>query len=163
MTEVKNFDQVFRFMHLVVDQDRTVYEFSHTRMFSNDASKVWKTSQQFHMIQQRTAKMGGRRGIIRGNMADDLGQVFQRPLRVEEAAIHWGKSLRTSSAGMVRPASASRMPSSIAARVSLSSSSCTGAGVSKSNFFTLAIRKLCSASGQFFLNNTQEPALVHQK
>ena len=91
------------------------------------------------MVQQRASKAGGSLGVVLGNVADDFGEIVQRPLRVEEAVIDWGKRLRTSSAGTVRPASASRTPSSMAARVSSSSSSKAGAGFPNSNFFALAM------------------------
>ena len=69
-----------------------------------------------------------------------VGMNPARSQRVEEAVVHVGKRRRTSSAGTVRPASASRMPSSMAARVPLSSSSTTGDGFSRSNFFDFAMR-----------------------
>jgi len=60
-----------------------------------------------------------------GEKAVDIGG------QVEETVVRLGKS----SAGTTRPASASRMPSSMAARVS--SSSWMGAGSPSSNFFAL--------------------------
>ena len=69
-----------------------------------------------------------------------FNKILQRSLRVEEAVIHWGNRLRTSSAGTVRPASASRIPSSMAASVSSSSSSRVGAGFSNSNSLTFPMR-----------------------
>jgi hypothetical protein len=57
---------------------------------------------------------------------------------IEEAVIHLGSRLRTSLAGTVRPPFASRMPSSMAARVSSSSSSRMGGGLSSSNFLAFA-------------------------
>jgi hypothetical protein len=53
--------------------------------------------------------------------------------------IHLCKRLRTCLIGMVRPASASRTPSSIAASVFSSSSSIAGAGLPRSNSFALVM------------------------
>src|SRR3984957_16669256 len=61
------------------------------------------------------------KNAIRMGPADDSGEIVWRSLRVEEAVIHLGNRLRTSSAEMVRPACASRTPSSMAQRVSSSS------------------------------------------
>jgi len=90
------------------------------------------------VLQQSAAKAGSSLVVVPGNVADDLGEIGQRPLREEEAVIHWGKSLRTSSMETVRPAPASRIPSSIAARVSSSSSSGMGGGSSKSSLVSSA-------------------------
>src|SRR6266699_1669502 len=78
-------------------------------------------------------------GVILSDMADNLSEIVQRSLGVEEVVIHWGKRWRTSLAGTVRPWAASPRPSSIAARVSLSSSSSRGSVFSTSKFFALAM------------------------
>ena len=80
------------------------------------------------MIQQGSAEPGSGLSVVLGDMPENLVEIVQRPLRVEEAVIHWGKSFRTSSGDAVRPASASRIPSSMAASVSSSSSSKGGTG-----------------------------------
>jgi len=93
------------------------------------------------VVQQPGAETSGGLRVIFGQIADNFGEIVQRPLRVEEAVVHFGKSLRTSSGGTVRPALASRMPSSIAASVSSSSSSRGGASFSRSASFALAMLK----------------------
>ena len=63
-----------------------------------------------------------------GETFHDLRKVALRPICEDELVIHLGKSFRTSSMGTTRSASASWMPSSMAANVSSSSSSKIGAG-----------------------------------
>jgi hypothetical protein len=91
------------------------------------------------VVQQGIAAWPGSLGIIFGDIADDFARVVQRSLREEEAEIHLGSDSRTFSTGTVRPALASRRPSSMAARVAWSSSPCTAAGFSKSHSLGLAI------------------------
>jgi hypothetical protein len=116
-----------------------VHQFSNLRSPSDDAAHARKAGEQINVAQQRIAEARGRIRVVFGDVANDFGNIVQRSLRVEEAVIHFGSRLRTSSAGTVRPALASRMPSSMAASVSLSSLSRTGAGVSSSNLFAFAI------------------------
>jgi hypothetical protein len=116
-----------------------VHQFSNLRPPSDDAAHARKAGEQIDVVQQGAAEARGRVRVVLGDVADDFGEIVQRPLRVEEAVIHLGNRLRTSSAGMVRPAFASRMPSSMAASVSSSSSPRMGAGLSSSNFFVFAI------------------------
>lgn len=123
----------------VVNQERAVEQSPNLRPLADDATHARKTDEQINVIPQGTAKAGSCIRVVFGDVADDFGKIVQRPLRVEEAVIHLGNRLRTSSAGTVRPAFASRMPSSMAASVSSSSSSRMGAGLSSSNFFAFAI------------------------
>jgi len=94
---------------------------------------------QIQMVKQGLPEARCHLGVILGDAADDLSEIVQGSLREEELAVHWGKRLRTSVAGTVRPGVASSRPSSMAARVSSSSSSKTGLGLSMSNFFALAM------------------------
>jgi len=139
MTEVKNLYEPLFFLDLIVNQNRAMQQLADPRSFPDGATHVRKASEQINVVQQRTSKAGGCLGVVLGNVADDFREIVQRPLRVEEAVIHWGKRLRTSSAGTVRPAAASRTPSSMAARVFSSSSSKGEAGLSSSSFFALAM------------------------
>lgn len=68
------------------------------------------------MIAQGASKARGGRGVVLGNLADDCREIVYRPFRIEEFVIQFGKSALIFSAGTTRPASASRMPSSMAAR-----------------------------------------------
>lgn len=114
-------------------------QFSYAGPFSDRATHARKPAKQIHVVKQSAPKTHGSLAVVLGNMADDFSEIAYRPLCEEEAVIHLGKRLRTSSIGVVRPSSASRMPSSIAARVFSSSSSSGGDGLSKSNSFALAI------------------------
>jgi hypothetical protein len=137
MTEVKHFQETLIFMDLVVDQNRAMQQLANTRPFSDGASHTGKAGQQVNVVKQSISKARSRLSVVPGDVADDLGEVVQCPLREEEAVIHLGKSSRTFSIGVDRPALASRMPSSMAARVASSSSSMPGAGFSKSNSLAL--------------------------
>jgi hypothetical protein len=139
MTEVQHLHKVLIVTDSIVNHHRTVLQFAHAGLFSDSAAHIGKPSEQIHVVEQSVAKTGGRLAVVFGNLAEDLGEIAQRLLREEDAVIHLGRSLRTFSIGEVRPASASRIPSSIAARVSSSSSSTTGTGLSKSNFFASAM------------------------
>lgn len=88
MAEVENLCQVPIFVDLVVDQNRTMHKLSDPRPFSDYCAHARKTSEQIHVVQQRNAVAGGRLGVFLGNVADDFGEIVQRPLRVEEAVIH---------------------------------------------------------------------------
>ena len=139
MADVNNLDFTFGFADVIVDEKWAVQQFADLRPFSNQASHTWETGEQLDVLDQGPAKVGGSLCILLGNVANDFGEIVQRLLRVEESVVHLGKRRRTSSAGTVRPVSASRIPSSMAARVSSSSSSTTGAGFSKSSFFDFAM------------------------
>jgi hypothetical protein len=91
------------------------------------------------MVEQGIAEALSSLWIIFGNVADDISEVVQRPLREEESEIHLGRSSRTCSRETVRPDLESRSPSSMAASVALSSSSRTGAAFSKSDSLVLAM------------------------
>jgi hypothetical protein len=139
VTKVKDLDHALLVIYPVVNQERAMEQFPNLRPRTDDATHTRKTDEQVNVVQQGTAEAGGCIRVIFGDVADDFGKIVQRPLRVEEAVIHLGNRLRSSSAGTVRSALASRMPSSMAASVSSSSSSRMGAGLSSSNFFALAI------------------------
>ncbi len=139
MAEMKNLNQTLVFMNLVVNQNRTVDQLAGARPFAGDIPHTWEPAEQIHVIQQRFAKAGSSLVVVLGDMPNNLGQIVQRSLREEDPVIHLGKSFRTSSMGTVRPASASRMPSSMAAKVSSSSSSSTEVGSSKSILLASAI------------------------
>lgn len=82
-------------------------QLSNSRPPADDAAHARKAGEQLDVVQQGTAEARGRIRIIFGYVADDFGKIVQRPLRVEEAVIHLGNRLRTSSDGTVRPAFAS--------------------------------------------------------
>lgn len=68
------------------------------------------------MVKQRLAEVCGSLGIVFPNVGDDLGEVVLCSLCVEEPQVHLRSNLRTCSAGTVRPALASAIPSSMAAQ-----------------------------------------------
>src|SRR5580700_7659584 len=133
MPQVENFHHTFVFAQLVIDQNWAVREFSDPRPFADCAAHAGKPSQKLDVVQQRVSETRSSFSVIFGDMADDFSEIVQRSLGDEEAVIHFGKSLRTCSSSTVRPGLASRIPSSMAARVAASSSSMSGAGFSKSN------------------------------
>jgi hypothetical protein len=139
MPQVENFHDMSVFAQLVIHQNGAVREFPDPRSFADYAAHTGKPHEQFDVVQQRIAETGSSLGVVFGDVADYFGEIVQRSLRDEEAVIHFGMSLRTCSSSTVRPALASRMPSSMAARVASSSSSMTGVGFSKSNSLALAI------------------------
>src|SRR5690349_21050593 len=123
VAKVKYFYGVVLLPNRVVDQNRAVHQPAYVQAVANWRTDARVGAKQFQVVEERSSKSRGGIGIIFGDIADDLGQVIQRPLRVEEAVIHLGRRFRTSSAGKVRPAPASLRPSSMAASVSLSSAS----------------------------------------
>jgi hypothetical protein len=139
MTEVKHLDYMFILTDSVVHKNGTMLQFSYAGAFSDNSTHVRKPFEQIHMVEQSVAKTQGGVAIVVGNTVDDFSEIAYRPLREEEAVIHLCKRLRTSSMGVIRPASTSRMPSSIAARVFSSSSSIAGNGWTRSSSFTLGI------------------------
>ena len=114
-------------------------QLTYPRPLSSGVPHAGEPAEQIDVIEQGFAKTGSNLGVVLGDMPHDPGQIAQRSLCEEEAVIHLGKSFRTSSMDTARPASASRMPSSMAARVSSSSSSSMGVGLSKSIPLALAI------------------------
>lgn len=88
MAEVKNIYYVPIFVDLVVNQNWTMYKLSDPRSFSDDGAHARKTSEQIHVVQQKDAKPEGCLGVFIDNVADDFGEIVQRPFRVEEALIH---------------------------------------------------------------------------
>jgi hypothetical protein len=105
MAEVKNHARVS--LDSVVNQDGAVDQFADVRPFFDHAPHPRKPGEQTNMVQKGIAKPGGSIRVVFGKMADDFGEIFQSPLRVEELVIHLGKRWRTSSTDTVRPASAS--------------------------------------------------------
>jgi hypothetical protein len=142
MAQVKDLDQASLLVDLVVRQDWAMPQLSHPRPLADSASQAQRTDQQIQMVEPGFGKTGGGLSIVVGNVADNFREAVQRFLRVEEAGVHLGTSLRTGSAGTIRPVFASRMPSSMAARVFSSSSSISsndGAGFSNSTLLDFAI------------------------
>jgi hypothetical protein len=132
---MKYVDPALQFLDGVVNQDRAMHQFAYVRTFANDAAHARKSKWSSKGVPEARCHLG----IILGDAGDDLSEIVQGSLREEELVVHWGKRLRTSVAGTVRPCVASSRPSSMAARVSSSSSSKTGLGLSMSNFFALAM------------------------
>jgi len=130
------------FLEQVIDRNRAVDQFSYARSLAYARSHPGEPRQQLDMVKQGIAESLGSLGIIFGDVTDDFGEVVQRSLRVEEAEIHLGNSSRTSSAGTVRPALASRNPSSIAASVAWFSASGAKAGFSNSDSLLFAINPM---------------------
>jgi len=136
---MKHFDCLHVFVDQVVDEDRAMQQLSDFSAFSDHGAHAREAGEQVNMIEQGIAEEGCGFAVVLGNVADDFGEIVQRFLRVEETVVHLGSNSRTFSAGTTRPASASRMPSSMAARVSSFSSSRMGAGLSRSNLRAFAI------------------------
>jgi len=107
--------------------------------------------------------------VLFGDMADDFGEIVQRPLRVDEGVVHLGSDQRTFSAGTTRPAFPSRTPSSMAARVCSSSSSTTGAGLFNSGCLFVATTVIVGrikwqGNGNLALcNSAERPSHFSQK
>jgi len=137
--QVENFHQPSVFPQMVIDKNGAMREFSDSRPFADCAAHTGKSSQQFDVVQQRSSETRSSLGVVLSNVADDFSEIVQGSLGDEEAVIHFGKSLRACSSSTLRPALASRMPSSMAASVASSSSSIAGAGFSKSNSLALAM------------------------
>ena len=75
MADVKHFHETLIFMDLVVDQNRAMQQFAHTRPFSDGASHAGKASQQVHVVEQSIAKTRSCLIVVFGNVADDRGEI----------------------------------------------------------------------------------------
>src|SRR5277367_2793806 len=123
----------------VVDQDWAVDQLADVAASSDQGTHARESGQQINVIEKGAAEAGGGLVVIFGDAADDLVDIVQRFFRVAECVVHLASTSRAFSGDATRPASASRMPSSMAARVSSSSSSRMGAGFSRSNLCAFAI------------------------
>jgi len=139
VSEVEDFHNTLVLADLVVNQNRCVRQFSHVGPLANSAAHTGKAAQQFNVVQQRIAEASGGVRVIFGDVANDFSQIVQRSLREEDVEIHLGRDSRTSSMGTVRPALASAIPWSIAARVAWSSSSGARTGLSSTDALVLGM------------------------
>jgi hypothetical protein len=72
---VEDFDEVFVFTELVIDQNRAMGQFPHASPFANCAPHPRESSQQFHVVEQRITEALGSLGIVFGNMPDDFSEI----------------------------------------------------------------------------------------
>jgi len=72
---VEDFDEVSVFTDLVVHENGAVRQFSNTNLFTNCAAHARESTQQFHMVEQRTTESLCSLGIILGDMTDDFSEV----------------------------------------------------------------------------------------
>src|SRR5258707_1391774 len=70
--KVKNFYHMPVFANLVIDQNRTVQQFPHTRPFSDRSSHAREITQKINVVEQRLTKTRGSLIIIFGNVPDDF-------------------------------------------------------------------------------------------
>ena len=59
----------------VVDDDRAVDQFTHSRPLRYGVSHARKPAQQIDVIQQSLAKAGGGLTVVPGDVPHDLGQI----------------------------------------------------------------------------------------
>ena len=72
---MKDFDEVFVFAKLVIDQNRRMRQFPHTSSLTNRAAHARESRQEFHMVEQGIAEALSGLWIIFGNVADDIGEI----------------------------------------------------------------------------------------
>lgn len=130
---------MFLLVYPVIDENWAVNKLTYMRAFPNLHTYTRKSGEQLDMTEHGVAKATGGLGVVLRDLMENFGEIAQRLFRVEETVVHFGRSSRAFSAGSTRPASASRMPSSMAAIVSSSSSSSMGVGSSRSNFLGVAM------------------------
>jgi hypothetical protein len=70
--KVKNFYHMPVFANLVIDQNRTVQQFPHTRPFSDRSSHAREITQKINVVEQRLTKTRSSLIIIFGNVPDDF-------------------------------------------------------------------------------------------
>ena len=75
MPQVKNFDQVFVFAKLVIDQNRAVRQLPHSGSLSYGAAHSRKSRQEFHVVEQGIAEALRGLWIIFGDVLDDAGEI----------------------------------------------------------------------------------------
>lgn len=72
MPEVQNLDHTLIFADLVVDQNRTVSEFAHTRSLPDCPTHARKIGQKVYVVKQRPAKTRSRLIIVFSYVPDDF-------------------------------------------------------------------------------------------
>jgi len=75
MPDVQNLNFSLAFADVIVDQKRTVHQFSDLSPLSDQPADARETSQEFHMLDQGTAKVKGGIWIVFGNVADDFCEI----------------------------------------------------------------------------------------
>ena len=72
MPEVQNLDHTLIFADLVVDQNRAVCQFAHTRSFPDCPTHARKIGQKLHMVRQGLTKTRSGLIIVVGYVPDDF-------------------------------------------------------------------------------------------
>ncbi len=75
MPDVQNLNFPLAFADVIVDEERTVHQFANLGPLSDEPAHARKTSQELHVLDERTAKLSGRIGIVFGNVADDFCEI----------------------------------------------------------------------------------------
>jgi hypothetical protein len=72
MPEVQNLDHTLVFSYLVVDQNRAVSQFAHTRSLPDCPAHAREIGQKVYVVEERLAKTRSRLIVIFGNAPDDF-------------------------------------------------------------------------------------------
>jgi hypothetical protein len=72
---MKNLDQAFLLVDLIIDEDRGVDQPADSRSHSNRIPHAGEPAKQIDVIKQGLAKKGGNLGVVSGDLLHDLGQI----------------------------------------------------------------------------------------
>ncbi len=75
MPDVQNLNFSLAFADVIVDEKRTVHQFANLSPLSDQPAHSRKTSQELHVLDERTGKLRGRICIVFGNVADDFCEI----------------------------------------------------------------------------------------
>jgi hypothetical protein len=75
MAKMKNLNQTFLLMDLVVNQNRAVDQLTHPRPIASSVPDAWEPAEQIDVIEQSLAKTGSGLVVVLGDMPHDLGQI----------------------------------------------------------------------------------------
>jgi len=134
MPDVENLHHPPDFVDLIVENVGRVHQPASLAAPGDDRSHARKVLEHLDVIDDGPRHAARGVWIVPSNGFDDLADIVQRFVGEENFEIHSGRSFSTSSSGVNRPASASRMPRSIAASVSSSSFARSSTGRLRSIF-----------------------------